>query len=214
MSREVFQIIEENQHFLIIYKPEWLSVHNQSPSLSELLTAAKKPLHFVNRLDRETSGLMVIAQKPELHAPLAQALENGKKFYRALLRSPWKSEQKELIWDRPLTDKAEGYKNPQGKSAERVPAETKVKIVRSNQYFTEAEFELITGRQHQIRKHAALAKHPIVGDPRYNEEKYNRNIEKFYGSKRMLLQAEKLVFNFESQDYTFEMKLNLDYFSL
>jgi 23S rRNA-/tRNA-specific pseudouridylate synthase len=212
MSQDSFQILEQNQFFLVVYKPESLSVHNQSPSLSELLTANKKPLHFVNRLDRETSGLMVIAQRPELHNPLAQALQNGKKFYRALLRSPWKSEEKDLIWSWPLTDQAEGYKNPQGKSAERLNAETKVKIIQKNRYFTEVELELLTGRQHQIRKHSLLAGHPIVGDPRYNEKKYNMNIEKIYGNHRMLLHAEKIEFVFNGQFFQFCKTISLENF--
>jgi 23S rRNA-/tRNA-specific pseudouridylate synthase len=212
MNTPSFQLIDENEDFLVIYKPEGLSVHNQYPSLSEQLTLAKKALHFINRLDLETSGLMVIANRPELHAPLAEDLEKGQKFYRALLRSPWKQNQQELLWSWPLSDKAEGRKNPQGVASDRVKAETKVQIVRSNQYFTEVYLELITGRQHQIRKHSALANHPIVGDPRYNEEKYNTNIQKFYGNKRMLLHAEKLEFIFKNKNYVYENKMNLDSF--
>ncbi|MGZ3691237.1 MAG: RluA family pseudouridine synthase, partial [Pseudobdellovibrio sp.] len=69
--------------------------------------------------------------------------------------------------------------------------------------------------QHQIRKHAALAKHPIVGDKRYNEEKYNLNIEKFYQGKRMCLHAEKLTFIFLNKEYIFESKISFDhYFSV
>jgi 23S rRNA-/tRNA-specific pseudouridylate synthase len=212
MNTASFQLIDENEDFFVIYKPEGLSVHNQYPSLSEQLTLAKKALHFINRLDLETSGLMVVAQRPELHAPLAEALENGQKFYRALLRSPWKQSQQELLWSWPISDKAEGRKNPQGVASDRVKAETKVQIVRSNQYFTEVYLELLTGRQHQIRKHSALANHPIVGDPRYNEDKYNANIQKFYGNTRMLLQAEKLNFNFNNKDYTYQQDLNLNAF--
>lgn len=212
MNTKSFQLIEENEDFFVLYKPEGLSVHNQSPSLYEQLTLARKALHFINRLDVETSGLMVVAQRPELHAPMADALEKGQKFYRALLRSPWKNPQQELLWSWPISDKAEGRKNPQGAAEDRVKAETKVQIVRSNQYFTEVYLELLTGRQHQIRKHSALSNHPIVGDPRYNEDKYNANIQKFYGNARMLLHAEKLVFTFKNKDYVFENKINLDNF--
>ena len=144
------------------------------------------------------------------------ALENGHKIYRALLRSPWKTKTgpkpDQTIWSWPISDKAEGRVNPQGKSADRVNAETKVSVIRSNQYFTEIHAEILTGRQHQIRKHAALANHPIVGDKRYNEEKYNKNIEKFYENMRMLLHAEKLAFTFEGKDYKYEEKINLEHF--
>ena len=212
MNTPSFQLIDENEDFFVLYKPEGLSVHNQSPSLSEQLTLARKALHFINRLDVETSGLMVVAQRPELHAPLADALEKGQKFYRALLRSPWKQSQQELLWSWPISDKAEGRKNPQGVAKDRITAETKVQIVKSNQYFTEAYFELLTGRQHQIRKHCALANHPIVGDPRYNEDKYNANIQKFYGNTRMLLHAEKLEFNYKNKKFIFHRPIDLNHF--
>ena len=87
-----------------------------------------------------------------------------------------------------------------------------MKVVRSNKHFTEAYLELITGRQHQIRKHAAIAGHPVVGDPRYNDKKYNDGIKLKYGIGRMHLYAEKLKFEFEGKDYSFEEKVNLDQF--
>ena len=212
MIQEMIQIIEENNDFIVILKPHGLSVHNESPSVMEQLQGLKKPIHFVNRLDQETSGLMIIAQRPDLHQKLVSALEGGQKFYRALLRSPWKEKPSQTIWNWPLTDKAEGRKNPQGISAERKASETRIEVIRSNQYFTEIRAELITGRQHQIRKHSLLAGHPIVGDRRYNEEKYNLNIEKFYGNKRMLLHAERLHFAFNGMNFKFENLFDLDRF--
>lgn len=211
MPDNEIQILAENESFLVISKPAGLSVHNNSPSLSDFLTAKKKPLHFVNRLDLETSGLMVIAQKPELHAPLAKSLELGTKTYRALLRGGWKPVEK-TVWNLPLTDKAEGRDKPQGKSADRVAAESRVTVLRTNNYLTEAHVEILTGRQHQIRKHAALARHAIVGDPRYNEPKYNQRIVSIYKETRMFLHAEKLVFNFQNKNYEFENVMNLDRF--
>lgn len=206
------RILGENEFFMVLAKPEGWSVHNQSPSVAEFLTTQDKPLHFVNRLDQETSGLMLVAQKPEHHAPLALALESGQKFYRALLRSPWKQPETRLEWTWPLSDKSEGYQNPQGKAADRVPAHTRAQVVRTNQYFTEVYVELLTGRQHQIRKHAALARHPIVGDPRYNEKKYNEQIARFYAHPRMHLHAEKLEFEFQGREYVFEDRYDLGRF--
>lgn len=213
MVHEMIQILEENQDFIVLVKPSGLSVHNQSPSVMEQLQGLKKPLHFVNRLDQETSGLMVVAQRPELHQKLVTSLENGSKFYRALLRSPWKEKPMQTTWSWPISDKAEGRKNPQGIAADRKEARTEVTVVRSNKYFTEVYVELITGRQHQIRKHSLLAGHPIVGDKRYNEEKYNKNIEKFYCDPlRLQLHAEKLVFEFKGKSWTFELPINFDNF--
>jgi 23S rRNA-/tRNA-specific pseudouridylate synthase len=208
----MIKILEENKNFIVLVKPEGFSVHNQSPSVAEYLTKAHKPLHFVNRLDMETSGLMIVAKEPELHISLSEALEEGQKFYRALLRSPWKKKEQQVVWTWPISDKAEGRQNPKGVAASRKEASTSVEILRTNQYFTEVYIELQTGLQHQIRKHAAIAEHPIVGDNRYNDKKYNENIAKLYSNKRMHLHAEKLEFNFNGKDYSYYSPYNLAQF--
>lgn len=206
----MIQIVEENEFFIVLVKPETYSVHNDKPSLVDYLTAKKKPIHFVNRLDQQTSGLMVVAQKAEYHEPLAKSLEEGRKIYRALLRGSWKAGQNKITLNWPLSDKAEGHKNPQGISADRVPSETRLELIRSNDYFSEVYAELITGRQHQIRKHCALAKQPIVGDDRYGKSADNERIAKLYSISRMQLHAEKLQFRFMEKDYSFEKLYSLD----
>ena len=125
----------------------------------------------------------------------------GAKTYRALLRGGWKDKDLALTWDLPLSDKAEGRKNPQGKASDRKNCITHVQVVRTNQYFTEVLCEIKTGRQHQIRKHAALAKHAILGDTRYNDDSYNEKMGKMYKTSRMFLHAEELKFNFQGKDY-------------
>jgi 23S rRNA-/tRNA-specific pseudouridylate synthase len=207
----MIQILAENNFFYVIHKPAGLSVHNQIPSVQQHIKDLKMPEHFVNRLDLETSGLMVIAQKPEYHMPLNLALGQGEKIYRALLRGQMK--ESSAIWNKPLTDQAEGRKNPQGVSKNRIACSTEFTALRRSKYFTEAELKLNTGRQHQIRKHAALANHAIVGDPRYNDASYNANIFKIYDIQRMFLHAEKISFEYEKENYSFESKdFNLDIF--
>lgn len=208
----MIRILEENEFFIVLHKPHTVSVHNQSPSLVEFLTEQKKPLHFVNRLDQETSGLMLIAQNPSAHAPLADALEKGSKIYRALLRGPWKKPEQNLTLDWPISDQAEGRKNPQGVSSSRKPSQTGLHIQRSNAYFTEVLAEIFTGRQHQIRKHCALLGQAIVGDKRYNESKYNERIAGLYKTNRMHLHAEKIEFQFKNKKYSYTDFYNLDDF--
>ena len=108
----MIQILAENNFFYVIHKPAGLSVHNKLPSVYEYIKTHKLPEHFVNRLDCETSGLMLISQKTEYHTPLSLALSEGAKIYRDLLRGQIK-EQSE-IWNKPLTAQAEGRKNPHG----------------------------------------------------------------------------------------------------
>lgn len=211
----MIQILTENNFFYVIHKPTGVSVHNETPSVLEFIKKLNKPDHFVNRLDRETSGLMVIAQDPKYHTPLSESLSQGQKTYRALLRGKLQSqkENQTLTWNLPLTDKSEGRKNPQGLSKDRIPCLTEIQILRQNAYFTEVLAVIKTGRQHQIRKHAALAKHAIVGDTRYNDPKYNQNIFKLYSIDRMLLHAEKLEFLFDNETNSFESSdFSLDHF--
>lgn len=208
----MIQILEENDFFLVLVKPSGYSVHNDKPSLVEFLSENKKPLHFVSRLDQETSGLMVVAQRPEYHAELATSLENGRKLYRALLRGAWKNPKSEIQMDVPLTDKAEGRDNPQGLTADRKPCQTIFTLQKTSSYFSEVTAEILTGRQHQIRKHSALLKQPIVGDPRYGNPKDNERLTKIYGQSRLQLHAEKLEFQWHEKKYNFENKYSLEAF--
>ncbi len=205
MSNITPEIIAENAYFIILFKPQGVSVHNQSPSLLEFVKEQKKPEHFVNRLDFETSGLVVIAQNENLHEPLQNSLHKGIKKYRALLRGALPiDEGAKVIWNWPISDKAEGRRNPQGDKQNLKAADTEVTLIKKNKYFSEVEIVLKSGRQHQIRKHSALAKHPIVGDNRYNEDKYNAKIADMYKETRMQLEAVSLDFQFKNEKYRFK----------
>lgn len=217
-------VLLENAFFTVLSKPNGMSVHNDANSVAEWLTEQKKPLHFVNRLDRETSGLMVIAHKPEFHEPLSESLDQGQKIYRALLCGAWKiksqnsqsdSSSNSIEWSWPLTDQAEGFKNIQGLTADRKDCLSIVQLQRTNAYFSEVTVQIKTGRQHQIRKHAALHGQAIAGDHRYGNEKHNARIAKLYpqAPPRLQLHAEKLSFRFQGQDYTIsDPHFSLDHF--
>lgn len=200
----MISIIYENAFFTVLNKPEGISTHNEKSSLSDWLIQNKKSTHFVNRLDTLTSGLIIIANLPEYQEPLRLALDQGTKTYQAVLRGPWKTSERLAIWKAPLTDKAEGRKNPQGLAKDRKPCYTEVHVKRTNQYFTEVLCNIKTGRQHQIRKHAALAKHPLIGDPRYNDDQYNKRISSIYKTERMFLNAYSLSFVFKNESHYFE----------
>jgi len=203
----------EDSFLIVLSKPHGVSVHNEEPSLQTWLKNNQKPIHFANRIDTDTSGLILIAKNPEDQNKLQIAMAEGEKKYRALLRTGWKLTTTHFKWDQPLSDKAEGYRHPQGLKADLKPCLTLGEVVRTNKYFTEIVCSIKTGRQHQIRKHSALAHHPIVGDSRYNEKKYNQNIFKIYNVNRMFLHSESLSFNFKNKDYQIEDKnFNLDLF--
>ena len=213
-------IIFENDNFIIVNKPSGLLVHadhTQEADLLSLLQNDKKstaptasinrdqsasknktdsylsPLHLLNRLDKETSGLVLIVKKTELVPDFQALLEHSTKKYIAVLRGHLPVHDDLQIWDWPISDKAEGGENPQGKTADRKPAVTKFKVLQSNSYFSLVELQIETGRQHQIRKHARLAGRPVVGDNRYGNAKDNTKIKDRYRFARMALHAYQLI---------------------
>lgn len=205
------KIIHESADWLVIDKPAGLPVHNEKVNVLSVLTQQKRnpnlSFHAVHRLDQETSGVLLIAKDAEIAAKLSEELakESTHKLYQAILRGAMKSEQAQ--WDWKLSDKAEGRKNPQGLSKDRKDCETQVKVLSRNDYFTLVECEIMTGRQHQIRKHAALAKHAIVGDKRYNDPKYNDRMAELYGTDRMFLHAAELRLKLQGREVVFNSPL-------
>jgi RluA family pseudouridine synthase len=184
-------IIYQNQNWVAVDKPSGLSVHNNEDPQNLLKVLEKQlkvqKLYPVHRLDKETSGVQILALNDQWASTLAQEFEKRtvEKIYTGVVRGQLK--EAEGSWKEALTDKAEGRKNPAGISRERVPCETRFRVLKSSKYFTLCEFNLITGRQHQIRKHAAMANHAIVGDPRYGDKTYNARMAEIYKTDRMFL---------------------------
>lgn len=200
----------ENETLVVVDKPVGISVHNtEDPiNLIEILerqfsTSGKSSPRFypVHRLDKETSGLQIFARDESSARRFATSFQERAvlKNYRAILRGSLKQETG--IWNFPISDKSEGRVNPAGVTQDRVEAETEYRVSRRSKYLTECILDLKTGRQHQIRKHAAIAGHPLIGDPRYSDKKHNVRMAEIYGETRMFLHCERLViegFEFEA----------------
>lgn len=207
-------VVEKSKNWLIINKPVGVSVHNEAGDVRSLLKKQLHPGTFhdiypVHRLDKETSGLLVVATEQETAASLAEQFQTHKaeKMYYALLRGSMPVSDEWQEWSVPISDKAEGRKNPQGLLKDRVEAKSLYRVLQSNPYFSLVEVRLLTGRQHQIRKHAALAKHAIVGDSRYGDPKYNSKMAQMYGTDRMFLHAFRLSLPIGGRVQTFETPL-------
>jgi RluA family pseudouridine synthase len=153
--------------------------------------------HPVHRLDRETSGVVLMACNRETHGFLSAQFESRKvkKKYTALLhgtlefpddRSAWKT------WMSPLTKTAGGRGNPMG-SGQRLPCETRYRLLSHFERYTLVEIELLTGRKHQIRRHAALAGHAVVGDSRYGTSRAANYLKHRFGFDRLALHANSLT---------------------
>jgi 23S rRNA pseudouridine955/2504/2580 synthase len=192
-------ILFEDEFILVINKPSGLAVHGGSGfslGLIELLRSTRKEgefLELVHRLDKDTSGCIVLAKKGAVLRELHHLIREGAvdKRYLALLNGRWKG-GRHLI-EAPL------QKNTlkSGERVVRVSREGKASktVFNVKERFKEAslvEAELLTGRTHQIRVHSHFAGHPIIGDEKYGQEEING---KFYnlGLKRMFLHAQRLV---------------------
>ncbi len=201
----------ENADLFVIEKPSGLSVHNDNPSDPSVLTLLGGNPFLVHRLDKETSGLLLLAKNKVAAIELANQFQNHriKKIYHALLRGA--IPEPSVHWQWALTDKAEGRKNPQGAVSERKVCDTKGRVLKTNGYISMLEVQIKTGRQHQIRKHAAIAEHPVIGDPRYNDLKYNEKIAQRFDTKRMFLHASLLEFDWKGKKVTMESTLPAEF---
>ena len=206
-----FPLLYEDDALLAIDKPAGVAVHGGSGVsfgvIEQLRTARPqaKFLELVHRLDRETSGILLVAKKRSALTALQDQFrerETGK-TYLALVEGAWPANKKVL--DAPLTK----YLLPDGERRVRVVAKDHpdamhaVTMVRVLAAVTlpgnAAPMSLLavtikTGRTHQIRVHLASAGHPIAGDDKYGAFERNRALQKC-GLKRMFLHAWRLQFN-------------------
>jgi 23S rRNA-/tRNA-specific pseudouridylate synthase len=177
--------------WLVVNKPAGLAVHSTAPDQENLLDEVihyieqnqsaqgtldwqkEDKLHLINRLDKETSGLVIIATKLSISQKLYAMTKEGniKKSYIALLHPPTNElTENELTWNWELENIACGINNIQG-GKDRKIATTICSIVEQFEDCILVDINLITGRTHQIRRHAALAKMPVIGDQRYTRIK-------------------------------------------
>ena len=196
-------IIHEDERLLVIDKPAGIAVHGGSGvsfGIIEALRAARPHegdyLELVHRLDRDTSGVLLVARKPAVLRMLHASLREGEGFekrYLALLKGSWQLGKKRI--DAPLrTDLRVGGERtvkvaPMGKSAA-----SDFRVVQSfGKVATLMEVSILTGRTHQIRVHAAYAGHPVAGDPKYGDAEFNAEIREME-LERMFLHASSLSF--------------------
>jgi 23S rRNA pseudouridine955/2504/2580 synthase len=202
----------ENADFLVLDKPAGVASHAGSGIrvgvIEALRTLRGEPgLSLAHRLDRETSGILVLARnRPALlalHRALgARAVE---KRYLALLAG--RLPRPRLVAESALLRGAGGRvrSDAEGRAARSV-------FERLEQY-REAAFAAVTiatGRTHQIRAHAASLGHPVLGDPRYGDFALNRQFERRYGLTRMFLHASYLSFAWGDRSLEFSAPLPPD----
>jgi len=193
-------IVFEDARLIVIDKPAGVAVHGGSGvsfGVIEALRSARpdETLELVHRIDRDTSGLLLISRKPAALRTLHALMRDGlvEKRYLALVKGKWELGKKRI--DVPLrTDIRVGGErtvkaHESGKEA--------ASVFKPVQFFgkraTLVEVELETGRTHQIRVHAAHAGYPLAGDEKYGEADFNEKMLEL-GLKRMFLHAHQLSF--------------------
>jgi len=194
-------IVRVDENLIVLDKPTGVAVHGGSGvsfGVIEALRAARpdESLELVHRLDRETSGCLLIARRRaalrELHALMRDnAFE---KRYLVLLKGKWELGTKRI--DVPLrTDTRVGGERTVRAGSSGKPS---VSDFRPVQFFgkiaTLMEVTLHTGRTHQIRVHAAHAGHPVAGDEKYGDADFNQSLRDL-GLERMFLHAHSLSFS-------------------
>jgi 23S rRNA pseudouridine955/2504/2580 synthase len=203
-----FPVLMEDETMMAIDKPAGVAVHGGSGvsfGVIEQLRRARPALanlELVHRLDRETSGVLLVAKKRSALKNLQDQFRDREtgKTYLALVLGLWPSNKK--VIDTPLMKytipngvgegerrvKVVGKDDPNG-----MRSITLVRVARTVGPYTLLEVTIKTGRTHQIRVHLASQGHPIAGDDKYGDFEHNKLLQKM-GLKRMFLHAWQLKF--------------------
>ncbi|OKY26998.1 MULTISPECIES: 23S rRNA pseudouridine(955/2504/2580) synthase RluC [Thalassotalea] len=195
------QILFEDDRLIVINKPSGMAVHGGSGvnfGLIEALRALRpdaRMLELVHRLDRDTSGCLVVAKKRSALRNLHEQLRNKKvqKFYHALVKGRWSAK---------ITRVTEGLKKNDLKSGERIvvvdningkESETRFKVIQHYKDATLVRAFPVTGRTHQIRVHCQTKGHPIACDAKYGHPEFDAQM-RAHGLDRLFLHAASIEF--------------------
>jgi 23S rRNA pseudouridine955/2504/2580 synthase len=194
------RVIYEDKRLLVINKPTGVAVHGGSGishGVIELLRFARpdlKDLALVHRIDRETSGCLVMAKRRSALRELHERFRAGQveKNYLALAVGDW--QYGEQLIDVPLlVQNRKGGERHVIVSDKGKEAQTSISLSRTYGIYSLLQCAPVTGRTHQIRVHLQHAGHPIVGDTRYGDEEAN-NQAKQLGLRRLFLHAQSIAF--------------------
>ena len=202
-------IIENNENFIIINKPAGIAVQSGTKSFKNIIDILKDSKYFVNhkpyivhRLDKETSGILIVAKSRE-YAQLFTSLFRIRKIHKTYVALTYGkvSKLKTILKDdlalyennRKIIQKAISY----------------LKVLKSSDSYSYVELNPITGRKHQLRKQLYNIGNPIVGDDKYFiNRKLNKKKSK---NNNLMLHAYKIKFMINNVQYNFKAKYNKDF---
>jgi 23S rRNA pseudouridine955/2504/2580 synthase len=200
-----FHIVHEDSHLLVIDKPAGVAVHGGSGvsyGVIEQLRASRpqaKFLELVHRLDRETSGLLLLAKKRSALTNLHEQMREGStdKRYLTLVSGHWTNPRQHVKLPLHKYTTADGERRVVVQAGGQ-EAHTVFNLLRKWDSFALLEAELKTGRTHQIRVHLASSGFPIAGDEKYGDFALNKQLQKANETrgalKRMFLHAYRITF--------------------
>jgi tRNA pseudouridine65 synthase len=196
------QIIYQGQGFAVISKPSGLVAHRgpyfrRGPTLHDWAkkTFRTNQIDLVHRIDSGTSGIIVIGLDKDVTGKIATQFKAGtvQKTYQAIVRG-WVEGAGSIDWPLLRKDKA-GYHNAETRYQALAQVEIPAPVGRyQTARYSLVEFYPLTGRTHQIRKHACHIKHPIAGDVNYGDGAHNRFFRDTVKVHRLLLHAAAIQF--------------------
>ncbi len=194
------RILFEDKRVLVIDKPSGIAVHGGSGishGVIEMLRHARpdlRDLSLAHRLDRETSGCLVLAKRRSALRELHERFREGRveKNYLGLAVGDWQLGE-QLIDEPLLVQNRQGGERHVIVNREGKPAQTRVQLSRKHGNYSLLQCSPLTGRTHQIRVHLEHYDHPLLGDERYGDGEANRAAKKL-GLKRLFLHAQSIAF--------------------
>ena len=190
-------IIFENEHILVVNKPAGLAVHAGSGvdygaiDVMRLLRP-NDDIELVHRLDRDTSGCLLLARHRQALLAMHGILQDKTiaKKYNAAVKGSWPRELTEISHTLKKIHLSNGERRMRVDAAGK-QALSRIKLLHGGELFSLIQVELITGRTHQIRVHCQAEGHPIAGDDKYGDTEFNRAMRKL-GVRRLMLHASSL----------------------
>ena len=196
-------VIEDNENFIVINKPTGIPVQSGTKSFKNIIDILKNTKYFknskpfiVHRLDKETSGVLIIA-KNRKYAQLFTSLFRIRKIHKTYLAIVYGKVDKSI---KMMRDDLIYYENNKKITQKSI---SNLKIIKSNEGYSYLELNPITGRKHQLRKQLLKIGYPIIGD-----DKYFLNDRKRIKTKNLMLHAYKIKFMINNIQYNFKAEYN------
>ena len=196
-------VIEDNENFIIINKPTGIPVQSGTKSFKNIIDILKNTKYFenskpfiVHRLDKETSGVLIIAKNRKF-AQLFTSLFRIRKIHKTYLALVYGKVNNSI---KTMNDDLVYYENNKKITQKAI---SNLRVIKSNEGYSYLELNPITGRKHQLRRQLLNIGSPIVGD-----DKYFLNDRKRIKIKNLLLHAYKIKFMINNVQYNFKAKYN------